>query len=192
MDDRKEKKSTNSKTNFKSSSDTELLQAGELLFQKEDSEFKIFYNSFLTDKKNFLFENQDLLEKYENFELDKLKAIEVIYIFGDNNQKAWMTDWKGEENEGEIENFLENKLQMKTDWPNVNKLRKGANKENDGEFIVDLLKSIDQDLKPIGKKLIFFDLGWDAYVYTAIERSSQKTLTDKFGTLFHGTEKLIK
>jgi hypothetical protein len=173
---------------------SDLLEAGHLLFPNLRTDFEKFFNSFLNDKKTFLAENKELLEDYDSFELDKLKPLEVIYIFGDSKQKVWMTDWRGEENEREIENFIEDKLQIKTDWTNVNKLRKGADeeKQRDGEFIIDLLKTIDEDVKLLNKKLIFFDLAWDAYVYTVVDQTSQKTLTDKFGVLFHGTEKLRK
>lgn len=183
----------NKKGNFLMNN-TDLLEAGQLLFPELKTDFEFFFNSFLKDKKTFLADNQELLEEYDNFELDKLKPIEVIYIFGDSKEKLWMTDWRGEENEKEIEIFLENKLQIKTDWRNVNEIRKGADeeKQRDGEFIIDLLKTIDKDLEILNKRLIFLDLGWDAYVYTVVDQSSNKTIIDKFGTLFHGTEKLRK
>ena len=102
---------------------TDLLETGQLLFPELKTDFEFFFNSFLNDKKTFLGDNQELLENYDNFELDKLKPIEVIYIFGDSKGKLWMTDWRGEENEREIELFLEDKLQIKTDWKNVNEKR---------------------------------------------------------------------
>ena len=173
---------------------TDLLETGQLLFPELKTDFEFFFNSFLNDKKTFLGDNQELLENYDNFELDKLKPIEVIYIFGDCKEKLWMTDWRGEENEKEIENFLEDKLKIKTDWRNVNEIRKGVDekRQRDGKFIIDLLKTIDKDLETLNKRLIFLDLGWDAYVYTVVDQVSYKTITDKFGTLFHGTEKLRK
>lgn len=173
---------------------TDLLEAGQLLFPALKTDFEILFKSFLKDKKTFLIDNQELLENYDNFELDKLKSIEVIYIFGDSKKKLWMTDWRGEENEREIENFIENKLKIKSDWTKTIELRKGYDKEKqrDGKFIIDLLKTIDKDLDTLSKKLIFLDLGWDAYVYTVVDQDSFKTITDKFGTLFYGTEKLRK
>jgi hypothetical protein len=173
---------------------TDLLQAGQLLFPELKTDFELFFNSFLKDKKIFLADNQELLEDYDNFELDKLKPIEVIYIFGDSKEKLWMTDWRGEENEKEIENFFEDKLKIKTDWRNVNEIRKGVDEERqrDGKFIIDLLKTIDKDLETLNKRLVFLDLGWDAYVYTVVDQVSYNTITDKFGTHFHGTEKLRK
>ncbi|HAV25084.1 MAG TPA: hypothetical protein DCX01_02805 [Bacteroidetes bacterium] len=92
--------------------ESDLVQLGELLFPSMRLEFESFFNSYLNDKKSFLTENKELLEEYDNFELEKLKAIEVIYIYGDSKNKLWMTDWRGEENAREIEQFLESILQM--------------------------------------------------------------------------------
>ncbi len=181
----------NKKGNFLMNN-SDLIEAGQLLFPDLRTDFEAFLNLFLKDKKTFL-ANEELLDDYDNFEdLDKLKAIEVIYIFGDSRQKLCLIDWRGEENEGEIESFMDENLQIKTDWKNVNELRKAADeeKQRDGKFIIDLLKTFDKDLESLNKKIIFFDLGWDAYVFTVVDKSSYKTITDKLGTLFHGTEKL--
>ena len=123
IDDKIEKRSYNdsklsSKTNYEG-----LIEIGTILFSGLKKEFETFFKTFLKDKNTFLTENEVLLEDYDNFELDKLKPIEVIYIFGDSKGKLWMTDWRGEENEREIELFLEDKLQIKTDWKNVNEKR---------------------------------------------------------------------
>ncbi len=172
----------------------ELLEFGQLLFPIHKNEFQNFFNSFISDKKRFLTENEELLKNYDNFELDKLKAIEAIYVFGDSKEQLWLTDWRGEENEREIENFLENKLQIKADWTNLNKLKSGVDqeKQRDGKFIIDVLKTVDKDLELMNKRIIFLDLGWDAYVYTVVDQSSFKTISDKFGKLIHGTENLNK
>jgi hypothetical protein len=196
-----DKKGKSNRNKVKSSKDNsffenqiDLLEAGQLLFPNIKTEFIQFFNLFLADKNNFLSEKKELLEGYSNFELEKIKAIEVIYIFGDSNGLLWITDWTGEENEREIENFLETKLKIKSDWTNANDLREEVNeeKQRDEKFIIDLLKTIDKDLEPLNKKLIFFDLSWDAYVYTVVDQTSSMTIIDNFGTLFHGTEKLIK
>ncbi|REH00761.1 DUF6630 family protein [Flavobacterium aquicola] len=194
IDDKIEKRSNNDSKLSVKSNDKELIEIGTIIFPELKTDFETFFNTFLKDKKRFITENKELLEDYDNFKLGKLNPIEVIYIFGDSKEKLLMTDWHGEENEREIENFLENKLQIKTDLKNVNEIRKGVDKEKqrDGKFIIDLLKTIDKDLELLNKKLIFLDLDWDAYVYTVIDQVSYKTITDKFGTHFHGTEKLRK
>ncbi|MCR6639840.1 MAG: hypothetical protein NVV82_12895 [Sporocytophaga sp.] len=136
----------------------DLIEAGQLLFPDLRTDFEAFLNLFLKDKKTFL-ANEELLDDYDNFEdLDKLKAIEAIYIFGDSRQKLCLVDWRVEENEGEIERFLEENLQIKTDWKNVNALREAGDeeKQRDGKFIIDLLKTFDKDLAPLTKRMIFF------------------------------------
>jgi hypothetical protein len=194
LDDKTENRKHKKKTTLRKTSQEEFIEIGQYLFADSYTDFATFLNSFLNDKKTFLVENKELLEEYDNFELDKLKASEVVYIFGDSKQKLNLTDWRGEENEREIENFLKDKLHIKTDWKKVNELRKGVDeeKQRDGEFIMDLLKTIDKDLAPLNKRLIFFDIGWDAYVYTVVDLTSFKTITEKFGALFHGTESLRK
>lgn len=194
IDDKNEKKRNNKGNELEKTSQKELLETGQFLFSELHIEYETFINSYHKDKNKFLSENEDLLSNYDNFELKRLKPIELIYIFGDSNQKLCLTDWRGEENEKEIENFLDDKLRVKNDWKNVNEIRKGFDKEKqrDGEFIIDLLKTIDKDLETLNKRLIFFDLGWDAYIYTVVDKASYKTITDKFGILFYGIEKLRK
>jgi hypothetical protein len=172
---------------------SDLLPVGPLLFPNETEKFETFFNSYLDDKKKFLFENEQILEEYE-FDNEKLTALEVIYIFGDQNKKTFITDWRGEENESEIESFLETDVSIKTDWNNVEQLRKeiDEDQQRDGKFIIDLFKNIDKDLAPLNKKLVFFNLGWDAYVYTVVDSGSFATLNNRFGSFFHGTEKLRK
>ena len=65
----------------------------------------------------------------DDFEIEKLKLTEVIYIFGDSKEKFWITDWRGEENKREIEQYIANKLKINPDWTNVNELRNGADEE---------------------------------------------------------------
>jgi len=182
------------KKGYVQTNNNDLLEAGQLLFSEFKPDFEVFLNLFLNDKKIFLADNQELLADYDNFELEKLMPIEVIYLFGDSKQKVGMTDWRGEENEREMEHFIEEKLKIKTVWTNVNELRKGADeeKQRDGEFIITLLKTIDKDLAPLNKRLILFDLGWDAYVYTVVDQVAYKTITDKCSAHFHGTDKLSK
>jgi len=191
-DDKKEQQKSNEDAISNKNTKEDLSQTGQYVFPEFTTEFETFYNLYLNNKKLFLSSNKSLLVHYDNLELDELKPIEVLYIFGDSKQKIGMTDWRGEENEREIENFLESNLQIKALWNNANELRKTVAKENqnNSEFIIDLLKTIDKDLKPLKKKIVLFDLSWDAYVYTVVSQTSYKMLTEKFGTLFHGTEKL--
>ena len=186
IEDKIEKKKNNEKTFIKVSQE-KLINIADYLFTENKTEFIAFFNSFLKNRKKFLYENRELLTEYGNFELHKIREIEVIYIFGHSKQKLLQTDWRGEEDEREIEYFLKEKLQVKSDWKNVNELRKKFEKreQRDGKFIVELLKNIDKDLESTNKKLIFFNLDWDAYVYGVVDKTSYKTISEKFGTFFH-------
>lgn len=170
------------------------LKIGQLLYPENYKDYETWINSYTKDKKKFIAENQELLKRYDNFEIDKIKTIEVIYIFGDSKQKICLTDWRGEENEREIEYFCEHNLNINIDWKNVKELRKIVDnrKYSDGKFAINLLKTIDKDLDQLDKRLVFFNLGWDAYIFTVVDRISHKTITDNFSSFFYGTEKLCK
>jgi hypothetical protein len=175
-------------------SNSDFLGVGQLLFPNHQTEFENFLNSFLADKAKFISEHEALLQSYDNFELEKLKAIEVLYIFGDNKEQIWITDWRGEENQKEIENFVEKHLSQKVTWTNTLKFRADNAKadKRDGDFVVDLFKQVDKDLQQINQRLIFFSLDWDAYVFTTVDTKSFGQITSKLPNNFEGTDKLRK
>src|SRR5215204_4231529 len=175
-------------------SNSDYLEIGRLLFPNHKSEFDNFFNSFITDKAKFISEHDELLQDYDNFELEKLKAIEVLYIFGDSKKQLWLIDWKGEENEKEIESFVEKHLNKKITWTNASKFRSDNAKtdQRDGSFVIELFKQADKDLQQINRRLIFFSLGWDAYVFTAVDKKSFDHITTKMPSNFEGADKLRK
>jgi hypothetical protein len=171
-----------------------LLDIGKLLFSNDKEGFDSFYNLYLSDKAKFLSENDEFLQEYDHFDLQKLKPIEVLYLFGNAKELLCMTDWRGEENEQEIETFIDHLLTQKHTWTNTSNLRVGTDedKQRDGKFIIDLLKSIDKDLQTINQRLVFFDLGWDAYVYTTVDSNTFREVISTSPNEFHGVEKLKK
>ena len=172
----------------------EFLEAGQLLFPNHKPEFGKFFNSFINDKTKFISEYDELLQDYDNFEIEKLKAIEVLYIFGDGKKQLRMIDWRGEENEKEIEAFIEKRLKQKVTWTNAAKFRTDNAKadQRDGGFVIDLFKQIDKDLQLINQRLIFFSLSWDAYVFTTISTKSFEQITTKLPNHFEGADQLRK
>ena len=173
---------------------SDFLEAGQLLFPNHKTEFVNFFNSFIADKAKFIFEHEELLQDYDNFELEKLKAIEVLYIFGDSKKQLWVTDWRGEENEKEIETFIEKHLNQKVTWANAAKFRTDNAKADtrEGDFVIGLFKQIDKDLQQINQQLIFFSLGWDAYVFNTVDTKSFDQITTKLPSHFEGADKLRK
>lgn len=151
------------KQKSKIDADVNYLHIGELLFAECKKEFKEFYNLYLTNKKQ-------LDSKYQLNLRDSdadLKPIEILQLFGDYKQKVGFIDWKGEENINEVEEFIERSIGKKLVWKNAISLRAFVEEDNqnDGKFIIELFHAIDKDLQSINYRLLFFDMGWDAYVY---------------------------
>lgn len=186
-EDRKEKSIKHSSLN-----QIDFLEIGKLIFIDNKNEFQSFFNLFISDRETFLQTYNDALEDYSNFELNKINSLEALYIFGDIREQLIITDWKGEENEKEIESFFETNLKIESDWSNSNKLRSIIDERNriEGKFIVELLKAIDSDLRLINKKILFLNLEWDAYVYTVVDKNSYNKITEKDNSSFYGTEKM--
>jgi len=133
-----------------------------------------------------------LLEKYDNFDLNALQPLEVLYIFGDSKGLIAMTDWRGEENEREVEESLNKILKQNYAWTNASKAREGINEDQqrNGKFIIELLKAVDKDLQATDQRLIFLHLGWDAYVFMPVSSKTCKEVINKLTTEFYGVEKL--
>lgn len=172
-------------------SDTALLEAGKILYATDKQAFEDFFNLFVADKKKFIAEKEDVLEDYD-FENDELRAIDILYIFGDQRGKLIFTDWRGEENTREIEEFIRQKLNLSPAWTQTDKLRATATEENerDGKYILALLKAIDHDLNALNKRLLFFNLGWDAYVCTVLDKATFTQIKELAPNDFHGADKL--
>jgi hypothetical protein len=171
----------------------DFLQMGKLLFQDYQNEFESYYNLYLREKEEFIRRYRVmLLKNNKDAKLKDISPLEVIYAFADDKGIVHVTDWRGEENEEEIQEFIDRRVSNKSTWTNVNTLRRGvdAEKQRDDKFIIHLLKAIDKDLIELNRKLVFFNLGWDAYVYAVVDPVAFKTILNKFSDHFHGTENL--
>jgi hypothetical protein len=169
---------------------SELLRVGTLIFQNHKEEFVSFYNLYLHDKKKFLVQKE-----MEEFDLENLRPIDVLYIFGASKNLVHLIDWRGEEYEEDIETYIEDHLlKQKHTWTNASKLRLGVDeqKQRNGKFIVDLFKSVDNDLQAINQRILFFDLGSDAYAYTTLDSKTFDEIILNAPDSFHGTNKLRK
>ena len=130
----------------------DYLRAGELLFADQREGFTEFYQSYLRRKK-----------KEEDEPMDALNE------FADGRNLLGVTDWRGEENEGEVEEFIEQLLGQKIVWTHTALLRSEVplDEQRDGGFIVDLFKAMDKDLKAIDRRLLFLGLS-DTYEYMVV------------------------
>ncbi|MDI9871173.1 DUF6630 family protein [Flectobacillus roseus] len=145
--------------------DFDIQQVGYLLFPDLTRKFDEFLELYATDKVSFQKQYQEL--KVNNMELSPL---ELIQSFGSINQRLGLTDWKGEENEFEIQDFIDKQVQQSIIWKNSDALRKSVmlNRQRDGKFIIQLFQAIDLDLKSINVRLLFLKLDWDAYVFLPV------------------------
>ena len=173
-------------------SNTDFLEIGQLIYPNHKDEFRAYFSTFIENKSDFINENEDLIDEYG---FDNVNALEATYLFGDNRGLLGYIDWRGEENENEVEGFIEDQIgQTNFNWDNSKKLRQSSTSINqrDGEFVIDLFKAVDKDLKADNKQLIFFDLGFDAYVFIATSKEIFDSVSEKEPSSFHGTEKLKK
>ena len=181
-------KSKKGKTNESS----DFLDIGKQIFPAYREEFADFYNLYLTNKKEFLIRHSKLLKDFENFDLKNLEPIEVIYIFADAKDLVYVTDWRGQENEYEIQTFLENLINPKPNWTATSTFRAslGEVRRKDGRSAISLFKAIDKDLLAINQRLLFFQLNWDTYVYTVVPSGKLDEIASKAPGYFHGVDKI--
>jgi hypothetical protein len=114
----------------------------------------------------------------KNFILDKAQIINI--------------DWSGEENEGEIQNFIEIANQQTLTWTKVNELREKQKITLDSpdKFLIKLLKAIDADIKKIDKRLLFLNTDGDNYSFTSVDEATYKKALTQSKKDFFGTDKL--
>jgi len=145
----------------------DLKQIGQLLYPDLTNDFDDFVSLYSKSKTEFI-------KKYKGIEPDNnaLSELELLQLFGDINQKLGFIDWKGEEDEFEIERYLEKQIQKEVDWTNAALLRKSiaSDKQRDDKFIVKLFHAIDKDLQDINVRLIFLNMDWDAYVFLPVKQ----------------------
>jgi hypothetical protein len=152
---------------------SQYLELGKILFKDRAPEFEVYYNAYLkADNKN-------------------LGPIEVLHEYADKNGLSLIIDWKGEENDREVEFFITSKIGKSISWTNSNIVREEnkVDERRDEQFIIRLFKAIDKDLKVIDKKLLFFDLGTDSYIFTVTDTAVFKEIRKIESKDIHGSEK---
>ena len=156
----------------------QYLEAGKLLFKNHPDDFEAFYGPYLQGGKDS--------------NLKKLKPIEVLHKFAHEKGLSLIIDWRGEENEGEIQHFISAQMEQTIRWANTATLKTQRNDDevSNGAFIVRLFKAMDKDLQEAGKKLLFFELESDAYVFMVTDKTTFREIKKIAGEAFYGTEKL--
>ncbi|MDI9873043.1 DUF6630 family protein [Flectobacillus rivi] len=145
--------------------DFDIQQVGYLLFPDLNRKFDEFLELYTKNKVSF----QKLYQELQRNKME-LSQLELIQSFGSINQRLSLTDWKGEENEFEIQDFIDKQVQQSIIWENTNALGKSVtlDKQRDGKFIIQLFQAIDLDLQSANGRLLFLNLDWDAYVFLPV------------------------
>jgi len=134
------------------------LKIGDLLFKDDSDEFRKYVNLFVNEKEKFK-------EKYESdfeeigIEFNDIKLLDLVIQFGVDANKILIIDWRGEENDGEVQDFCEEILKCKIDWEEVNQFKV---KERESDVLV-LFEKINADLSQLGYTLIFSTNSNDSY-----------------------------
>jgi len=162
-----DKKGSKKKSN--PTAEFDIKKVGHLLFPDLHKDFDAFLKLYTTDKTEFA-------KKYKEIQTDcaDLSQLELIQSFGDINQKFSVIDWKGEEDEFKIEDFIQEQILQDIAWTNANSLRKSVaqDEQRDGKFIVKLFQAIDTDLQLLNFRLLFLNMSWDAYVFLPVSRQT--------------------
>jgi hypothetical protein len=180
-DNRGNNKKINSRVKF------DLKKIGQLIYPDLTKDFDIFVNLYSKNKTEFR-------KKYKEIETGngELSELDLLQLFGDINQKLGFVDWKGEENEFEIEGYIEKQIQKEIAWTNTTLLRKSIaiDKQRDGKFIVKLFQAIDKDLQSINFRLIFLNMDWDAYVFLPVKHQDFNKVLDFAANRFKNVNEL--
>ncbi|MFT2011470.1 hypothetical protein ACMA1I_22550 [Pontibacter sp. 13R65] len=170
----------------------DFLEIGKLIYQKHQKEFAIFFNLYQKNKKDFKEQEADLLEESG---IENPTPLEATYLFGSGRELLGYIDWRGEENENEVEEYVQEQLAgQEINWTYTKAIRKTSigKDQGDGIFIISLFKEVDKDLNLLNKKLLFFDLGFDAYAFAVVDKITFDQIIQKAPNSFHGSEKLKK
>ncbi|MCB9163276.1 MAG: hypothetical protein H6592_02400 [Flavobacteriales bacterium] len=146
---------------------------GKIIFSQYKVEFEAHYTNYL------------------NNQTRKIRPIDALAAFADIRGLSLVIDWRGEDNEGEIEEFINSKVDTLS-WSNTIALREqySDGETRDGEFIIRLFKALEKDLKQINHQLLFFDLGGDSYVFMITDAATYKNIMKSKDIDFHGAGKL--
>lgn len=165
---------------------------GQLIFSDQADEFSAFYNLYLHDNQQFLVQYAELLKENDDFDLEALEPMDALYLFADAKQLVEIIDWRGEENEYEVETFVEGLIGQTPAWTYTSAYRDSSSKarRRDGRSAIDLFRSVDKDLQAIHRRLLFFELNGDAYTFTVVPSAKFDKITSLSSGDFHGVDQL--
>lgn len=135
----------------------EAVAIGKLLFEEHAADFEILVGWFVKDKKQFELLYGELFDDM-GMAVKDIRLLDLLRAFGIEREKILVIDWRGEENEGEIQKFCEEQIGRSIAWTHVQQLENISRTNTAGLF-----KAIQKDLIPNRYQLAFMDSGNDSY-----------------------------
>lgn len=134
------------------------IEIGQILFKDNVEEFNEYYTRFLKNKKDFI-KTYSKSYKFPKGENDEPSYTDVFIAFAKNKKKITRITIKWEENEYTINDKIKSVFNISFESKNLEMLYSEikAEKREKYKFVIDVLKNIDEDLKTIGKSLIFIN-----------------------------------
>ena len=148
---------------------TAFIKIGKILFPKHSDDIEKCITLFSKNEAEFVEKYENLVNEYDVI-VGESSMTELLFSYGDSKNKVIYIDWRGEENEGEIEEYIQNTLSFQIDFTETTKFRKQSIEleKRDGEFVLNLFNEINTDLFKSGLILAFFNIEWDAYGFMVI------------------------
>jgi len=145
-------------------------QIGKVLFESKQLRFEEYTKTYKTNKHNFdMIYGEDVSGVGKP---EKMSLLDFILLFGDHEDEILTIDWRGEENEEEIQSWCEEKLGYNVDWYLVKQLKAKSIKVS----IEKLIQAINNDLNKINSNLIVFDSANDSFELAVISTENLNKL----------------
>lgn len=129
---------------------------GALIFERKKQAFTEFVNLYKTNRHNF---KMIYADEFSGINIDKMTLVDFFILFGIGVDDVLVIDWRGEENDGEILEWCEQKAGKRIPWNEVSTLRRRYKKIE----VEDLLKAINKDLNQDDLNLVTLKTTNDAY-----------------------------
>lgn len=172
--------------------DKECFSVGKLLFENYELEFNKYYSLYLKDKIAFCKKYKRVLNKV-SVGLEDLKHVDVLYAFASDKKLTQIINASCEENEFGIEEAIEKLLETKVSLLNTQSLRALPRREGEEEyeFVIEILKSIDKDLQNINMRLLFLDSVRDNHIVLCIKKDVFEFINGKNILEIHGVDRRL-
>jgi hypothetical protein len=146
--------------------EAELKEAARIILREKFDEFMRTYEAFLNDSESIAGDKElsRLVDGGESAEPD-----DFLWAFAVTRRCVGWIDWKGEEEEGQLMQFVDERMQSlgatKLDWKFLDDFEKSIdlNKLGSGDYIVKKFTCIDSELRKNGVLLAMLQRGDDQY-----------------------------